>query len=58
MLGRFPDVPLMEDIEIVNRARSYGRVHILDAAAVTSGRRWKMNGALRNTLLNQAKTCS
>ena len=56
MLGRFPDIPLMEDIELVHCARSYGGVRILDAAAVTSGRRWKLYGAILNTLMNQVRT--
>lgn len=53
-LGGFPDIPVMEDYEFVDRCRRAGRVRIVDARATTSARRWAEAGALRWTLLNIA----
>lgn len=49
-LGGFPDIPLMEDLELMTRLRrSGGRIRILDAYAATSARRWEREGLLRCT---------
>lgn len=53
-LGGFPDLPIMEDFEMVRRLRRRGQICILDAAAVTSARRWMDRGILKATILNQA----
>jgi rSAM/selenodomain-associated transferase 2 len=55
-VGGFPDQPIMEDYELVRRARRLGRMVILPAAAVTSARRWSKKGLLRTTLVNMAAT--
>ncbi|WP_017298885.1 TIGR04283 family arsenosugar biosynthesis glycosyltransferase [Nodosilinea nodulosa] len=52
-LGGFPDLPMMEDFELVRRLRKLGRVAIAPAAVVTSDRRWRRLGILRTTLANQ-----
>ena len=52
-IGGFPDWPLLEDVELVRRAKKLGRVRLASAAAVTSARRWRARGILRTTLLNQ-----
>lgn len=52
-LGGFPDFPLMDDFEFVRRLRRKGRVLTVDAAVVTSSRRYEIRGTLRTTLLNQ-----
>jgi hypothetical protein len=51
-LGGFPDMPIMEDYEFVRRLRRSGKVAFLDAAVLTSGRRWQRLGFLRTTLIN------
>jgi rSAM/selenodomain-associated transferase 2/rSAM/selenodomain-associated transferase 1 len=51
-LGGYPDVPTMEDWEIVARLKRLGRVAVLDQAAVTSARAWDQRGLLRNTVSN------
>ncbi len=51
--GGFPDIPIAEDLFLVRRMASMGRVETARAAAVTSARRWRERGVLRNTLLNQ-----
>jgi rSAM/selenodomain-associated transferase 2/rSAM/selenodomain-associated transferase 1 len=53
-LGGFPDVPVMEDFEMVRRLKRRGRIFIAPASAVTSARRWKTRGFLKTTMLNQA----
>ncbi|TVQ12579.1 MAG: glycosyltransferase [Leptolyngbya sp. DLM2.Bin27] len=52
-LGGFPDLPMMEDFELVRRLRKVGRVAIAPRAVVTSDRRWRNLGILRTTLANQ-----
>jgi len=52
-LGGFAPLPLLEDIEIVRRARRLGRVRIIKERALTSGRRWATAGVVRMTLINQ-----
>ena len=52
-LGGVPDLPLMEDFELVRRLRHLGKVAIAPVAVVTSARRWERLGVLRVLLLNQ-----
>jgi len=52
-LGGFPDLPILEDYEFVRRLRSLGQLALLDAAVLTSGRRWQRLGLLRTTLINK-----
>ena len=53
-VGGFPDLPIMEDYEFVRRLRRLGKLALLDAPALTSGRRWQRLGFLRATLINRA----
>jgi rSAM/selenodomain-associated transferase 2 len=50
--GGFPEQPLMEDCEFVRRLRRRGKFVILPEAIVTSARRWRAVGPVRNSLLN------
>jgi rSAM/selenodomain-associated transferase 2 len=52
-VGGYPDLPLMEDFELVRALRRRGRITILDQPVRTSGRRWQRVGPWRNTLINQ-----
>lgn len=52
-LGGFPDLPVMEDFVLVRRLWRLGKVVTLEAAVLTSGRRWRRRGALKTTLINQ-----
>lgn len=52
-LGGFPEIPVMEDFVMMNRARRLGRVVLLPQPALTSGRRWLRLGVVRTTLINQ-----
>ena len=51
-VGGFPDIPLMEDFEIVRRLRRRGRIGIASAPTLTSPRRWLRLGPIRATLMN------
>jgi rSAM/selenodomain-associated transferase 2/rSAM/selenodomain-associated transferase 1 len=51
-MGGFPEVPIAEDILLVNRLAKRGKISVASAAAVTSARRWQKLGILRTTLIN------
>ncbi len=51
-LGRFPDVPLMEDVLLMRRLRDVGRVALLPGPLHTSARRHEKHGLIRQTLRN------
>jgi rSAM/selenodomain-associated transferase 2 len=51
-LGGFRDVPIMEDLCLVRRAKRFGRVVIAPERVQTSPRRYDRNGLLRNMLMN------
>lgn len=48
--GGFPDIPLMEDIELSRRLLRTGRPACLAASVTTSGRRWEAHGVWRTIL--------
>jgi rSAM/selenodomain-associated transferase 2 len=52
-LGGFPEIPVMEDFELMRRLRRLGRVETAPAAAVSSSRRYRERGFLWTTILNQ-----
>ena len=52
--GGYPDIPFMEDIELVRRLRRSGKFVKLQAPVETSARRFIKNGILRQQLLNMA----
>lgn len=49
-VGGFPDIPLMEDIELSRRLLRTGRPACLKARVTTSGRRWETQGVWRTIL--------
>ena len=51
VVGGFPDLPLMEDVEICRRLLRHGRPLCLRGPAVTSGRRWEQRGVWPTILL-------
>jgi hypothetical protein len=52
-IGGFPDMPILEDLEIVHRLRALGRIVVTPEAAVTSARRWIEGGLVRTFLTHQ-----
>ncbi|HBL58153.1 MAG TPA: glycosyltransferase [Cyanobacteria bacterium UBA8803] len=52
-MGGFPDLPIMEDFELIRRLKRHGRIAIAPSAVVTSGRRWEKLGVAKTTLINQ-----
>lgn len=52
-IGGFPEIPLMEDFELIHRLRRKGQIAIIPVPVLTSGRRWLRNGVFKTTLLNQ-----
>jgi rSAM/selenodomain-associated transferase 2 len=51
-VGGFPDVPIMEDVALMRRLRTRGRVAIINASVTTAARRWLACGVLRTTWAN------
>ena len=49
-IGGYPDQPLMEDLEIIARLRTIGRVVLVPSYVTTSARRHKKIGLLRSVL--------
>jgi|GEM_PF-60100 len=46
-VGGFPDIPLMEDVEISRRLKRRARARVLSATIVTSARRFRDGGVFR-----------
>jgi rSAM/selenodomain-associated transferase 2 len=53
-VGGFPEIPLMEDVEIQRRLRRLGRFVKLREPVVTSARRFVRHGAVRQQMRNAA----
>lgn len=51
--GRFADLPVMEDFDLVRRLKRLGRIQIAESASVTSARRWREHGVWRVTWRHQ-----
>jgi len=52
-LGGFSDIPIMEDVEIMQRIKKQGgKICIIDRAVRTSSRRWEREGIVYTTLRN------
>lgn len=50
-VGRFPDVPLMEDVALSKALKRLGPPLCLSDAVTTSSRRWEERGVIRTMLL-------
>jgi rSAM/selenodomain-associated transferase 2 len=53
-IGGFAEIPFMEDVEIQRRLRKLGRFRKIQNPVVTSARRFKANGIIRQQLINAA----
>jgi len=52
-IGGFPDQTILEDVELVRRARRLGKIVTVQEKVLTSGRRWQKCGVFRTTMINQ-----
>lgn len=52
-VGSFPDMPIMEDFELVRQLKRRGQIAIAPVAVYTSDRRWQQLGICRTTFVNQ-----
>ncbi|WP_193197572.1 TIGR04283 family arsenosugar biosynthesis glycosyltransferase [Nostoc sp. MG11] len=52
-IGRFPELPIMEDFELMRRLKCIGKIVIIPVPVVTSARRWLQKGVFKTMLLNQ-----
>ena len=52
-IGGFPNLPIMEDFEIMRYLKRRGKIVTLSASVLTSGRRWQKLGVVKTTLINQ-----
>lgn len=52
-VGGFPNLPIMEDYQLMRSMRSIGRIQVADANVITSARRWQEHGVWKTTLKNQ-----
>lgn len=52
-LGGYAQIPLMEDIEIMKRAKQIEKINLLNAKVLTSARRWEKEGILYTTFRNR-----
>lgn len=50
-LGGYPEIPLCEDLALIQKARRHGRYACLEPPVVTSSRRWEQSGVWRTILL-------
>ena len=53
-VGGYEDIPIMEDVRLIEALRKKGRVVMIDDYAETSPRRWEKEGVLKATLRNIA----
>lgn len=53
-ISGFREIPLMEDVDLVDRLKKCGRLVILAKKAITSDRRWSRKGLLATAAQNQA----
>lgn len=52
-VGGFPDLPIMEDFELIRRLKKLGAIVTLDAPVYTSSRRWDNFGTIKTFFVNQ-----
>ncbi len=50
-INGFPDIPIMEDVEISKRLRRHCKPYSLNSTVITSSRRWDNNGVYKTIFL-------
>lgn len=51
-MGGYKNIPLMEDMDFCKRLKDHGRVFILPQRIMTSARRWREEGIMKNMIRN------
>ncbi len=51
--GKFPEIPIMEDFQLISNLKCIGKITTINVPVVTSARRWLKKGILPTTILNQ-----
>jgi rSAM/selenodomain-associated transferase 2 len=52
-VGGFPELPIMEDFQLMRQLGRLGRIEIVSTPVVTSARRWLKRGIIQTTAINQ-----
>lgn len=52
-VGGYPNLPFLDDYEMIRQLSQQGRIAISSKRVVTSGRRWEALGVVRTTIVNQ-----
>ncbi len=52
-VGDFPELPIMEDFELIRRLKKVGKITLISVSVITSARRWLKKGIWQTTLINQ-----
>ncbi|ABA21973.1 Glycosyl transferase, family 2 [Trichormus variabilis ATCC 29413] len=52
-VGGFPELPIMEDFELIRRLKGVGKITLIPVSVATSARRWLQRGVFKTTLINQ-----
>ncbi|MFZ2199080.1 MAG: hypothetical protein WAV13_15180, partial [Thermodesulfovibrionales bacterium] len=53
IIGRYKSIPLMEDVDLIEKLKKLGTIVILNKKALTSARRWAKKGLIKTAALNQ-----
>ncbi len=53
-VGGYPEIPILEDVRMVQRVKRQGRIAIVSECAESSSRRWMQQGVWRTTMLHRA----
>lgn len=52
-IGGYKSIPIMEDVDFIERLKKIGNIVILNKKAITSERRWSKKGFIRTAAMNQ-----
>ena len=53
IIGGYKSIPLMEDVDLIEKLKKLGSIVILNKKAITSERRWSKKGLIKTAALNQ-----
>ena len=53
IIGGYKSIPLMEDVDLIEKLKKLGTIVILNKKAITSERRWSKKGLIKTAAMNQ-----